>query len=294
MSGAPAIESIELERIRRYFAEEIRAVCNLRTESLVEALASVPREQFLGAGPWVIRGMDADLNALPRPTPSADPRHVYHNVSIAIDPARQLFNGQPGLLASWFETLQLKPGERILHLGCGTGYYSAIMAHMVGPTGSVTAIEIDAELAQRARQNLRTLHWITVREGDGTRELPEMLDAIVINAGVTHPLPVWLDSLREGGRMVLPMTFTVAQMPVNIGKGGVLLVTRQSDAFAARFTSMVAIYSCAGVRDAATNELLMKAFSAGNWLNVRRIRRDTHELGTACWLHGNDFCLTLE
>ena len=55
--GGPGIESIELERIRRYYAEEIAAYCNLRSDALVEALASVPREQFLDPGPWLIRGI---------------------------------------------------------------------------------------------------------------------------------------------------------------------------------------------------------------------------------------------
>jgi protein-L-isoaspartate(D-aspartate) O-methyltransferase len=285
-------ESIELDGIRRFFSEEIRAVCNLRSDALVEAFASVSREQFLGPGPWMIRGVDADLGAPASSTANADPRHVYHNVSVAIDLSRQLFNGQPGTLALWLDAIQLKPGDRVLHIGCATGYYSAIIAHVVGPEGRVTAIEVDAELARRAQQNLAALNWVEVREGDGTRDLPEELDAVVVNAGVTHPLPVWLDSLRSGGRMVLPMTFAVDPMPANIGKGGVLLVTRDQGSYSARFISMVAIYSCIGVRDTAMNERLRAALTKGNWFVVRRLRRDVHDPSPNCWLHGNDFCLT--
>jgi protein-L-isoaspartate(D-aspartate) O-methyltransferase len=292
--GGPGIESIELERIRRYYAEEIAAYCSLRSDALVEALASVPREQFLGPGPWLIRGIDADLGAPARLTRNDDPRHVYHNVAIAIDPARMLFNGQPGTLALWIDALQLKPGERVLHIGCATGYYSALMAHLVGPAGKVTAMDVDAGLAKRAQENLMTLPWVEVREANGTSELPENVDAIFINAGVTHPLPVWLDALRDGGRMILPVTFTVDKMPTNIGKGGVFLITRQQDAFEVRFLSMVAIYSALGVRDAAMNERLPQAFSGMTFLKVRHLRRDVHELGPACWLHGTGVCLTTE
>src|SRR5512143_3296716 len=98
-SSGPGMESIEMEQIRRYYAEEIAAYCSLRSEALVDALASVPRERFLNPGPWLIRGITGDLGGQARQTASADPRHVYHNVAIAIDPARMLFNGQPGTLA---------------------------------------------------------------------------------------------------------------------------------------------------------------------------------------------------
>ena len=290
--GGPAIECIELKQIRRYYAEEIAAYCNLQSDALVAALASVPREQFLDPGPWLIRGGYADLGEAPRLTRSADPRHVYHNVTIAIDAARMLFNGQPGTLALWIDALRLKPGERVLHIGCATGYYTALMAHVLGPEGMVTALEVDAGLARRAKENLMALPWVEVREADGTGGLPDNLDAVLINAGVTHPLPVWLDALRDGGRMIVPVTFTVDKMPTNIGKGGVFLITRKQDVFHARFLAPVAIYSAVGVRDAALNEPLLRAFSGMAFFKVRRLRRDIHEPGPACWLHGAGVCLT--
>lgn len=68
---------------------------------------------------------------VPRRTPDGDPRHVYHNLSIAIDPERQLFNGAPSLLALCIDRLAIRSGARVLHVGCGLGYYSALMAHCV-------------------------------------------------------------------------------------------------------------------------------------------------------------------
>ena len=59
---------MELEARRRFYAEEIEAISNLKTAALVEALASVPRERFLSAGPWTVRG-EADFQAPPRQTP---------------------------------------------------------------------------------------------------------------------------------------------------------------------------------------------------------------------------------
>jgi len=87
-----ALKDLELERVRRNFAEEIRAVCNLQTEALVEALAAVPRKRFLNPGPWQIRGMDAEMGAPPRTTPDDDSRRGCHNVSIALDAQRHLYN----------------------------------------------------------------------------------------------------------------------------------------------------------------------------------------------------------
>jgi len=292
MSVESPLASLDLDSIRRFYAEEIRAVCNLRSDSLVEALAVVPREQFLGPGPWWVRAMDVDLNAAPYQTAGSDPRHVYHNVPIAIDRARNLFNGQPATLAIWLDTIQLKPGERVLHIGCATGYYTAIMAHMVGSAGRVTAVEIDAGLAQRARDNLASMPWVDVCEGDAAAGLPETVDAVIVNAGATHPLPAWLDSLSIGGRLILPLTFVVGGMPGNIGKGVMLLATRQEDGYSARLFSMVAIYSCACARDPVLNQQLPASLAKGNWFTVRCLRRDLHEPSADCWLHGNGFCLS--
>ena len=183
---------MDLNDIRRYFAEEIRAVANIRSEALIDAFAKVPREHFLGPGPWRIQG-DRDENY--RTTEDADPRRLYHNILVAIDPGRHLNNGQPSYLAFCIDSLDLAEGDRVLHVGCGVGYYTAIMAEVVGTSGHVTGVEIDADLASRARENLAYLGQVKVAHGDGGKYDPGLCNAIFINAGVTHPSVVWLDSL---------------------------------------------------------------------------------------------------
>ena len=77
----------------------------------------------------------------------ADPAHLYHDVLVAIDPARRLNNGQPSYLAFCLDALDLREADCVLHVGCGVGYYTAIAAEVVGPGGRVIGVEIDADLA---------------------------------------------------------------------------------------------------------------------------------------------------
>jgi protein-L-isoaspartate(D-aspartate) O-methyltransferase len=233
-----------LKLSRQYYAEELRAVANLQSESLVRAFGKVPREHFLGPGPWQVRSPGIEGYYA---TMDADPRRLYHNILVAIDASRQLNNGHPGLLAFLIDSLKLKEKEHVVHVGCGTGYYTAIMAEVVGHQGHVTAIEVDHELADRARSNVSYLPHVQVLEGDGGETDPGPSDAILINAGVTHPRSVWLDSLRPGGRLLLPLT--VSEDADGSGGGRFLMVTRQPRGLTACFTSGVGIFSCVGGRD---------------------------------------------
>jgi protein-L-isoaspartate(D-aspartate) O-methyltransferase len=277
---------------RRFFAEEIQAICNLQTAVLVEALATVPRERFLPSGPWLIRS-ESDFGGPSRQTPDGDPRHVYHNLAIAIDASRQLFNGAPGLLALCIDRLALRPGQHVLHVGCGLGYYSALIAHCVGPAGRVVAIDVDQALAAAARTNLKPFAWVDVRPGDGTDLAGESFDAILVNAGVTHPHEAWLDALRPDGRLMLPLTCTMAAMGP-IGKGIFLGLSRRGDVFEAQTVTMVAIYSALGIRDPDLNAQLGKAFARAPFPGIKRLRRDDHEASARCWFHTGRFCLSTD
>jgi protein-L-isoaspartate(D-aspartate) O-methyltransferase len=286
---------MDLNLRRRFFAEELEAVCKLQSPRLVDAFAAVPREQFLRPGPWTVMA-DVDFMgpARMRATPDADPARVYHNIAVAIDPARQLFNGQPGTLGVWIDALGLKAGERVLHVGCGLGYYTAVMAHCVGAGGHVVAFEVDETLATEARRNLGSLGWVDARYGDAS-VVNGSFDAILVNAGVTHPLDTWLDAIADGGRMILPLTSAMPAMGATIGKGVVVVITKQSATdFTARIVTVVAVYSAVGLRDESLNERLGKAMMGGpmKWASVKRLRRDEHAESSECWVHARGFCLS--
>jgi protein-L-isoaspartate(D-aspartate) O-methyltransferase len=159
------------------------------------------------------------------------------------------------------------------------------MAEVVGPTGRVIGVEIDAKLAWRASQNLSPLDHVEVVNGDGVQFQPGPVDAILINAGVTHPRKVWLDSLQPGRRLIIPVT-------TDNGRGGVLRVKREIRVYPARFIFTTQVFHCLGGRDAELSEHLHRGFARGEWKSVQSLRREPHERNKTCWLHGDGFCLS--
>ncbi|MFZ0635899.1 MAG: methyltransferase domain-containing protein [Candidatus Acidiferrales bacterium] len=283
-----------LEECRRFYAEEVRLAANVSSPALVEAFARVPREKFLGPGPWEIasadiRGMSAVGMIQMAYTLVDNPRDLYHNVVVVLDKAGDINNGQPGALARWIDAMDLKRGERAYHLGCGVGYYTAMMAEVVGPEGSVTGVEVNPNLAARSKENLAGYSHVTVVAGDGATFDPGPCDAMMINAGTTHPLPLWLDRLRDGGRLVVPLT--MATKPT-VGVGVMAKIIRRGSGFAAEIVSSVAIYSCASARDPQREPLLRTAMTTGALMKMKSVRRDAHEPSETCVLHGAGVCLS--
>jgi hypothetical protein len=106
---------------RRWFAEELRYTAGVRSPAVVLAFATVPRERFAGPGPWRVLS-PMSLGAYWTPD-AADPRHLYHDVLVAIDEERRLNKGQPSLWAALYYRLRLVAGMHVVHVGAGTGYY---------------------------------------------------------------------------------------------------------------------------------------------------------------------------
>lgn len=184
-----------LAAIRRRFAEKIAKQRKVADARLIEAFATVPREQFLGAGPWHVLNNTPDYVV----TASDDPSLVYVNAPIALDPARRLNNGEPALHIELLAQLAPQPGDHVVQVGVGGGYYTAIISRLVGASGRVTAIEYDGELAQRATRNLASERNIDVICADGTSHEFDLADGIYINAGATRPSTLWLDKLKQIG-----------------------------------------------------------------------------------------------
>ena len=284
------------DQARRAYAAEIKATTNIRSHALIEAFAQVPREQFLGPGPWKVVFADPEkagaLNY--RITETADPEEIYHNILVAIDPERQLNNGQPTALAVWADCLDLQPGMKVFHLGCGTGYYTAIIAHAVGASGKVTAVEVDPALAGLAVANLRGYSNVEVLHADGANFDPGETDAMLINAGVSFVKRKWLERLAVGGTLVVPVTLT-ASPPSAPGMGYMFKVSKISEGkYMARAITSVGIFPCAGARDAEADVALRKFLSTKPITAVTCVRVDEHQASESCAVHTAESCISCE
>lgn len=278
-----------IEQVRSRFARQIQELGAIRSAGLIEGLASVPRERFVGPGPWKIIGA-AQQGLGYVLTPDDDPRHLYQNVVVALDAARYLNNGEPLSVLKFLDSLELAPGERLLHVGCGAGYFTAIAAHAVGVQGWVRGVELDPQLAARARENLEAYPQVEVTVGDGAAGPFGTFDAIFVNAGCTRPQAVWLEQLAPGGRLLLPLTASIPMMP-GLGKGVMVLLRREEGGYRARVTSPVAIFHCAGARDPGEEERLGRALRRGGTATVTGLRCDAHEPEESCWFHTESFCV---
>lgn len=274
-----------LAQARHWFAEDLRVIGHLLDERVIDAFATVPRERFAGPGPWrILHFADGYWT-----TPDDDPRRLYHNVLIALDEERRLNIGEPLLWARHFDRIGVKEGDRVLQIGTGSGYYTAILAELVGQNGEVEGIEIDASLAAKAERNIEAWPAAHVRHGDASEPIDGRWDLIVAFAGATAPHAWWLDGLADGGRLLLPMTAGTFS-----ARGGFMLrLERRGGGFAARSAGWVGFYPCAGARSPEGEAALDAALAdpAGQQA-VRSLRRDPHDKDESCWLHRDGWCLS--
>ncbi|MBV9834606.1 MAG: methyltransferase domain-containing protein [Alphaproteobacteria bacterium] len=273
--------------IRHWYAEDMRLRAPVRRNmNIVDAYAAVPRERFMGPGPWTIRPDTRPDDTFV--TPDAEPHWLYHDVLVAIDLERKLNNGMPSFWAHNLDHLDLRRGERVLQVGAGTGYYSAILAEIVGRDGRVIAVEHDPDLAARAAANLEAWPQAQVVAGDGRAHDPGPVDAIVVFAGSTHPAPLWLDRLAEGGRLMMPLTGANWW-------GFILRAQRRGESFTARSVGGVGIFPCVGGRDDAAGERLQKALQnvQPRYVPIRALHRGepAAEASETVWYAGPGFWL---
>ena len=256
----PDEKTVTLEKLREFYAAIVTGRWGRDHPAIRAAFAAVRREDFLGPGPWSIPVAGTYVQ-----TPSDDPAHLYQDILVALDTNKTIHNGEPSLHARCIAAVDPKPGDHVVHIGCGTGYYSAIFAELVGADGRVDAYEIEGDLASAAAVNLRPWAHAAVRRKSASKGRLPKADIVYVNAGVTRPLDPWLDALNEGGRLLLPLV-------APSGQGNVFLITRTELGFEARFVWFVWIIQCAGARFAEDEEDLTDALNR-NARFVRSLRR---------------------
>ncbi|MGF1592997.1 MAG: protein-L-isoaspartate O-methyltransferase [Kiloniellaceae bacterium] len=278
----------ELAIVRRAFAKQVLARAGVAgNETLERALCSIRREDFLGADPWAI----ADITGATATLPSNDPVYAYQDVLFVLSSSRGANNGSPSLHARLLNALAPQPGQSVAHIGAGTGYYSALLAHLVGPQGRVLAIEFDEVLAGRARSALADLPNVEVIVDDAAQWPREEVDGIYVNFAVTAPQERWIEGLAPGGRLILPLG--VPGLPKRPGgprysqQGAVFLFRREVSGFSAAHicpASFVHAEGRAGSAAHGETEKLKNAFASSAAEFVRSLVWQRPTDPGRCWL----------
>ena len=260
-----------IDELRQFYARLVTAIGRSGDQRLIEAFGFVPREAFLPE-PWLIQAGSSYLEA-----PSDDPAFIYQNVQVALDADREVNNGEPGLHAAWMNAAGIRPGNVVVHIGAGTGYYSAIMSILVAPGGSVAAYEIDDRLAEAARENLKPYGNVSVAGRDGVKEPLPQADVIYVNAGVVVPPVAWLAALRPGGRLIFP--WRPAEM-----FGIAVLVTRMGDGFALTPLMRSWFIPCIGASEAVPGAAVPDYEAAWRVKSIRLVAQEAPD-DSACAIY---------
>jgi len=274
-----------LKERRGAYARRITSLARIDCDSgigreIKAAYEAIPREKFVGAPPWRVFSPEEQFQGI-----SDDPAVLYQDVLITLLAGKGLNNGQPSLHAMCLNALDPRVGEHAVHVGAGTGYYTAILAMLVGESGQVDAYEIEPELARQAAANLAGFPQVQTHGRSGAEApLPEC-DVIYVNAACAEPLGVWLNALCCGGRMLFPLEPE--------GEAGqMLLVTKQSnEAYAARFLCGVQFVGCIGAQEPGAVRALEAAYRKGNWTSVKSLHRNDVP-DDSCWCAGRGWWLS--
>jgi protein-L-isoaspartate(D-aspartate) O-methyltransferase len=177
-------------------------------------------EDLAGKGLLDNPRLRAAFQAIPREhfLPGVELERVYHDDAVTTQTGpggmTTSSSSQPSIMALMLAQLDPQPGDRVLEIGAGTGYNAALLAHLVGPGGQVTTIDIDPAITQAAQANLdqagvgaNQVAEVEVRTGDGWLGAADRapFDRIQATVGVWDLAPAWADQLAPTGTLVAPL-----------------------------------------------------------------------------------------
>jgi protein-L-isoaspartate(D-aspartate) O-methyltransferase len=271
-----------LEDFRRVFAQVVmaRAGCP-GNRSVLEAFARVPRHEFVGPGPWMVSEDGAK-------TGSDDPAMVYQDIGIGLSTG--IPTGLPSLHARFLDIIGLVQGSRVMQVGAGTGYYTAILAELVGATGHVQGFELDEALAARARRAIAPWPWASIEARSGVTvpdpAIDPAVDLVYVNAGVQELPRAWIDALAPGGCVLVPLV-------ASDGQGAAYVIRRgRGTGHAARFVCRARFVPCIGTQDRASGLRLAEALRSSACEAVRSLRLAPEAPDATCWFAGDGWWLS--
>jgi protein-L-isoaspartate(D-aspartate) O-methyltransferase len=173
----------EFDKARQRMVRRQLARRGISDPRVLDAMGRVPREEFVGS----------------------ELRHLaYEDSALPIEQSQTI--SQPYIVALMAEALELRPDDRVLEIGTGSGYAAAVLSELCR---EVHTVERHGHLALRARERLERLgrHNVTVHVGDGSIGLPDHAPFDAISVAASGPrVPVALrDQLAPGGRLVVPI-----------------------------------------------------------------------------------------
>jgi protein-L-isoaspartate(D-aspartate) O-methyltransferase len=181
MNAQAEFDSFALAR-QQMVESQLRAR-GVRDERVLNAMLRVPRHEFVDP-------------------PFRDQAYEDHPIPIGQDQTIS----QPYIVALMLEALKLTPGDKVLEIGTGSGYVTALLAEL---TAQVFSVERHAALAEKAREILGSLGYnrVKIMVGDGSQGLPTFapFDAIIVSAAAPGLPRNLLSQLGEGGRMIIPV-----------------------------------------------------------------------------------------
>ena len=202
MSGRGSVDGLRNALVDRLVAAGV-----LRDGRVAQAFGSVPRHLFL---PGVAAERAYRDEAVPTKWDS-DGRPVSSS-------------SQPAVMAMMLEQLDVRPGQRVLEIGAGTGYNAALLAALVGASGEVTTVDLDEDLVEQTRSNLAAagVDGVRVVCADGAGGWPDRApyDRIILTAGAWDLAPAWTEQLAAGGRLLLPLSLRGVQRSVAFEPAG--------------------------------------------------------------------------
>jgi len=152
-------------------------------ERLLAAMRRVPRHEFISREQW-------------------EQAYADHPITIP----EQQTTSQPYIIAAMIQAAEIKPGDKVLEIGAGSGYQTALLAELAA---QVIALERYSTLADSAQATLQRLGYrnVVVVEGDGTLgwEPAAPYDAMIVSAAAPRIPPLLLEQLAIGGRLVIPI-----------------------------------------------------------------------------------------
>jgi protein-L-isoaspartate(D-aspartate) O-methyltransferase len=176
----------------------------IRTHQVEEAFRAVPRHLFLPETP--IKEVYSYRAIITK----------YHD-GIPINSS-----SQPPRMAIMLEQLNLELGHRVLEVGAGTGYNAGLIGYLIGNEGQVVSMDIDEDIVENARENLNAAGCKNVQVvwGDGGLGYPEAApyDWIILSVGAWDIAPAWVEQLKSGGILLLPLWIRGEQRTVAFEK----------------------------------------------------------------------------